>query len=107
MSLLTGQIFDIPRMEEGGHGYYEFGNGGESSSWGPGAKSATSRRNFFQSAARWDSRLDRMSVGGEVFTLPKINMPTFTFSGGRSFQDDADAVEDEDEMDLDDEDEDM
>ncbi|KAI0781111.1 histone deacetylase RPD3 [Trametes elegans] len=58
MSLLTGEYFDVPRLEEGGDGYYDLGCGHEP--WaphdlpGPGA-----RRHFFQSAARWESALEK------------------------------------------------
>ncbi|KAH9854056.1 histone deacetylase RPD3 [Lenzites betulinus] len=48
MSLLTGECLDVPRLEEGGHGYYDLA----------GCAPHGAKRRFFQSAARWESALD-------------------------------------------------
>lgn len=103
MSLLTGQYFDVPRLEEGGHGYYDYGNGGEPV-WGSVAKSSASKRRFFQSAARWDSRLDKLLTDSDGLHFSKLNVNSAMSSGGRSHHDD---IGDDDEMDIDDEDEDI
>lgn len=105
MSIITGQYFDIPRLDEGGHGYYDHGNGGEPP-WGSAPKSSASKRKFFQSAARWDSRLDKVLVDGDGINLPGLDVASLMISGGRSFHEDIGAVGDADEMEIDDEGED-
>ncbi|KAI0670551.1 histone deacetylase RPD3 [Trametes maxima] len=64
MSLLTGECFDVPRLEEGGNGYYDLGCGHEP--WSPSDLPALgTRRHFFQGGARWESALDRVTVERE------------------------------------------
>ena len=61
MSLLTGEYFDVPRLEEGGNGYYDLGCGHEP--WASDASDAGGqgmRRHFFQGAAHWDSVLQQV-----------------------------------------------
>ncbi|KAI0831124.1 histone deacetylase RPD3 [Trametes gibbosa] len=56
MSLLTGECLDVPRLEEGGHGYYDLGCGHEP--WVGDLPEPGMKRLFFQSAAHWESALD-------------------------------------------------
>ncbi|OCH85555.1 hypothetical protein OBBRIDRAFT_300411 [Obba rivulosa] len=54
MSIRTSQFFDVPRLEEDGHGYYDYDP--PCSGDAAAERSPNARRRFFQSAARWDSR---------------------------------------------------
>ncbi|OBZ79650.1 Histone deacetylase RPD3 [Grifola frondosa] len=64
MSLLTGQMFDVPRLEESAHGYYD-GCGHEPC----GPQKAGAKRRFFQSVARWDEQLEKTLAEKRTFTL--------------------------------------
>ncbi|KAI0361912.1 histone deacetylase RPD3 [Trametes cingulata] len=59
MSLLTGEYYDVPRLEEGGNGYYDLGCGHEPWALNDLPALGTKRR-FFQSASRWDPALERV-----------------------------------------------
>ncbi|RDX48309.1 histone deacetylase RPD3 [Lentinus brumalis] len=64
MSLLTGEYYDDPRLEERENGYYDLGCGHE-----PWANSDSvtrgTRRHFFGGAARWDSALQQVILERE------------------------------------------
>ncbi|RPD65961.1 histone deacetylase RPD3 [Lentinus tigrinus ALCF2SS1-7] len=76
MSLLTGEYFDVPRLEECENGYYDLGCGHEP--WTNGGVVRGTRRHFFHGAARWDSALqqvilerERAGVQNGIFDLSK------------------------------------
>ncbi|KAH9946262.1 histone deacetylase RPD3 [Epithele typhae] len=58
MSLLTGQFFDVPRLEERGHGYYDLGCGHEP--WAASDVARGTRRHFFRGAAKWEAVAQRI-----------------------------------------------
>lgn len=71
MSLLTGQYVDVPTYNEHPHG------------------SKTSKRRFFQSAARWDEEIERVLVGGRgVFSIPRTMTVAALMEAGGKFAED-------------------
>ncbi|KAI0637141.1 histone deacetylase RPD3 [Trametes polyzona] len=81
MSLLTGECFDVPRLEEGGHGYYDLGCGhAPADTPAPGA-----RRRFFQGPpARWESAIDRALAERERagYRNGRVDVGTVMMNGG-------------------------
>ncbi|KAI0336353.1 histone deacetylase RPD3 [Cubamyces sp. BRFM 1775] len=64
MSLLTGEYYDVPRLEEGGNGYYDLGCGHEP--WAAADLPALgAKRRFFKSPERGDSKLERILLERE------------------------------------------
>lgn len=95
MSIVTGKYFDVPRLEESGHGYYDYGQGNDVQ-WGKGQGT---KRRFFQSAARWDPYLEKVLVEHEMIAMPRVSVAGMMAMGGRSGNV---APPDDDEMDVDD-----
>ncbi|KAI8998802.1 histone deacetylase RPD3 [Trametes punicea] len=98
MSLLTGEYFDVPRLEEGGNGYYDLGCGHEP--WAQNDLPALGmKRRFFQSAARWESALDKVPLERERSGLRngRMDVGTLMIQGGV----DQDQTVDSEEVDMD------
>ncbi|GBE80179.1 histone deacetylase RPD3 [Sparassis latifolia] len=90
MSIVTGQYFDVPRVEEGGYGYYDMGCGHEVK---PGIlKGPNFKRRFFQSIAEWDPQLQKI----QKIPRPAVNLADLMTMGGQD-------EEDEEEMEVDEE----
>lgn len=99
MSIMTNQPLNAARLGE--HGHEDFGCG-----WHPGeatgmARSATAKRRFFQSAAHWDDRMQRVLVSNEGLAMPRVSVAEMMEMGGRTG--DHDGSEPDDEMDIDEE----
>ena len=58
MSLLTGETFDVPRLEERDNGYYDLGCGHEP--WANDLPPRGVRRRFFQGPCHWDDKLHQV-----------------------------------------------
>ncbi len=98
MSITTNQLFNVPRLEEGGHGYYDYGCG-----HGPEmVPTRSTKRRFFASFARWDDRLQQVLVHNEGLAMPRLNIVDLMESGGRSREPDA-GSDAEEEMEVDEE----
>jgi hypothetical protein len=71
MSIFTNQYFDIP------------GDDGRPGDYGPPNK--TTKRRFFQSAARWDETIEEVLVGrAKVDTVPRsVSLGALMEGGGR------------------------
>jgi histone deacetylase 1/2 len=91
MSILTNQYYDIPSYENG----FEYAI----------PDKPESRRRFFQSVARWDTRYQRVVVPGrEVSPIPKSlysrhePRPAVVTSGARYFDDEEFGDEEEEDV---------
>ena len=98
MSIVTNQLLNVPRA---GEGHEDFGCGWHPSEVNGTARSATAKRRFFQSAARWDDRMQRVLVSTEGLALPRVSVAEMMEMGGRNGE--HDGSEPDDEMDIDEE----
>ncbi|TBU32316.1 histone deacetylase RPD3 [Dichomitus squalens] len=101
MSLLTGEIYDVPRLEERENGYYDLGCGHEP--WANDAPARGVRRHFFQGGARWDPASHQIVMERERAGLSngQVNVGRLMANGGREEEAASDPG---DEMDVDSED---
>ncbi|KAH9949034.1 histone deacetylase RPD3 [Amylocystis lapponica] len=97
MSVLTNQFFDVPRADDI---YHDLGCGGDHGAGaGAGAKGVASKRRFFQSKARWDTRSERVLIARELSAIPDTTLAG-VMGSGRNY-----VPLDEEEMEVDEEDE--
>lgn len=94
MSIVTNQLLSVPRDADAGCGWHPADAHGT-------AKTATAKRRFFQSAARWDDRLQRVLVSQEGLAVPVAGVAELMEAGGRSGE--HDGSEPEEDMDVDEE----
>lgn len=97
MSIMTNQMIDVPQLEEGGHGYWDYGCGHVPEP--ATVPSKASKRRFFQSSARWDNALHRVIVSHDI--AAKVSIAELMENGGRAG--DHDISDPEEEMDIDEE----
>ena len=89
----------MPRLEEGDHGYWDYGCGHIPEPATVPAKST--KRRFFQSSARWDEALRRVTLSHDGSRQPRISVAELMERGGRG--DEHDSSDPEEEMDMDEE----
>ncbi len=65
MSLLTGECYDVPRLEERENGYFDLGCGNEPWANDEAIGRSSTRRHFFPGAARWGSLLQQVVLERE------------------------------------------
>ena len=101
MSLLTGEVYDVPRLEEHENGYYDLGCGHEP--WASDTPPRGVRRHFFQGGARWDPASHQivMERGRAGLSNGTLDIGKLMVNGGR---DEETASDPGDEMDVDSED---
>jgi len=80
MSIVTSQYFDVPRLEEGSHGFFDM-CGGDQRSVLP--KGPSYKRRFFQSAARWDPQMERVLLETDGLAMPRPSVSDVMERGGR------------------------
>ena len=97
MSIMSNQLLSIPRVDE--NGYDDFGCGWHPSELNGQSKSSTARRRFFQSAAHWDDRMQRVLVSTEGLAMPQISVAEMMEMGGRNGENDGSEPEEEMEVD--------
>ena len=72
MSIMTNNMVNVPRLEEGDFGYWDSGCGHVPESASVPQKS--SKRRFFQSSARWDEALRRVMVSNDGARPPRVSV---------------------------------
>jgi histone deacetylase 1/2 len=92
MSIQTNQLLNIG--EDYGCGWHPSESNGAS-------RPSNAKRRFFQSAARWDDRMQRVLVSSEGLAYPRANIAEVMEMGGKDIDG---ASEPEEEMDVDEED---
>ena len=100
MSLLTGETFDVPRLEEHENGYYDLGCGHEP--WANGdAVGRGTRRHFFRGGARWDPALQQVVLERERAGAPNgtLNVSK-AMAAGRPEEEPYEPPEDEMDVDI-------
>nr|VWO98642.1 H15 domain-containing protein [Ganoderma boninense] len=104
MSLLTGEIYDVPRLEERENGYFDLGCGHEP--WANDTPSRGVRRHFFQGTARWDPASHQIVMERERAGVcdPRVDIGAVMLNGGRGEDDTASDPDLGDEMEVDSED---
>ena len=104
MSLLTGEVYDVPLLEEHENGYFDLGCGHEP--WANDTPTRGARRHFFQGAARWDPTSHQIIMERERAGVcdPKIDISAVMLDGGRVEDDTASDPDPGDEMEVDSED---
>ncbi|OSD02902.1 histone deacetylase RPD3 [Trametes coccinea BRFM310] len=98
MSLLTGEYYDVPRLEENGNGYYDLGCGHEP--WAQNDLPGLGvRRRFFHSGSRWDSALEKVALERERAGVRngRVDVGALMAVGGAE----QDRMTDPEEMDVD------
>ena len=102
MSLLTGELFDVPRLEERDNGYYDLGCGHEP--WAGDTPARGARRHFFRGASRWDAALQQVLLERERAGVVSgaADIGALMMDGGR--EDGQTSPEAGEEMDVDPED---
>ncbi len=100
MSLLTGEVYDVPRLEERENGYFDLGCGHEP--WANDTPALGVRRHFFQGAARWDPASHQIIVERERAGVcdPKFDIGRVMLNGGMEEETVSD-LDPGDEMDVD------
>lgn len=99
MSIMTNQLLSVPRPEENGNGWYDSGCGWHISEPQAPPKSASTRRKFFQSGARWDDRLQRVLVSYDGLAMPQVSVAEMMENGGQVDEPDVSDIEEEMEVD--------
>lgn len=98
MSIVTNQLLSVPRAENGE--FHDSGCGWQSSEPHAPPKTGSTRRRFFQSAARWDDRLQRVLVRFDGLAMP-VSVADVMENGGHGV--DHDISEPDEEMEVDEE----
>lgn len=99
MSIITNQLLNVPRLGENGHD--DLGCGWHPTELNGSSKSSTAKRRFFQSAAHWDDRMQRVLVSEEGLAIPRVSVAEMMEMGGRSGE--QEGSEPDDEMEIDEE----
>lgn len=98
MSILDNQLHHIPGHDD--NGFHDSGCGWHASEPQAPPKTASTRRVFFQSAARWDDRLQRVLVRGDGLAMTTSVADVMENGGHRAEQD---VSEPEEEMEIEEE----
>lgn len=102
MSIVTNRVLhSVPRPGENGSGDHDFGCGWHPSEVNGASKTSTAKRRFFQSAARWDDRMQRVLVLNEGLAMSRVSVAEMMEMGGRGGE--HDVSDQEDEMEIDEE----
>lgn len=101
MSIMSNQLVHVPRLEENGHEFYDSGCGWHLSELSAPPKISSTRRRFFQSAARWDNVMQRVLVRNDGLAMPRVSVADAMEAGG--IHGDHDGSDPDEDMDVDDE----
>lgn len=100
MSLLTGKYFEVQRLEENSHGYFDYGCGHVGSNCPTSLPGNGKRRRFFQSIAQWDEKFKKMVFAETLMYTGRSKLPDMMEKGGWVPEE----RESDEEMDADEED---